>query len=429
MSLIWLVALIAVLFILIFLEVPVSFALIFSSLVLLFFEGVSPLPLVIGRMVPGLESFVLLAVPLFILAGHLLNSSGITMKIFNFAECLIGHVKGGLGHVNIIASLIFSGMSGVAQADAAGLGMIEIKAMQNAGYPKSFSAAITAASAIIGPIIPPSVIMVIYAVLSGASLPHLFLAGLLPGLLMALTLMAAVYLQVHMKIVDVPPSPPASFKKTVKAFWDALPPLLAPILLLLGLLTGIATPTELGAIICLYAIILGIIYKELSFKKFFKAVSNTTLTCGILMFIVVAAAPYGGLLSVAGFPDRLADMIVSFGLNKWQILIVTNFLFLILGCFLETTPVMIITIPVLMPIITSVGISPVHFGIIMVVNLLLGTLTPPFGVLIFVMMDVAKVSFKDMIKSLMPFYLPLLLFLILITFIPSISLTIPKLFF
>jgi tripartite ATP-independent transporter DctM subunit len=379
-------------------------------------------------MVPGLESFVMLAVPLFILAGHLLNSSGITSRIFTFANCLVGHFKGGLGHVNILASLIFSGMSGAAQADAAGLGLIEIRTMKKAGYSLSFSAAITAASSIIGPIIPPSIIMVLYAVFSGASLPSLFLAGIVPGFLMAITLMLTVYILVSRKIVQAPTRQKSTFRETAIAFWKAIPPLAAPLVLLIGLFTGVATPTELGAIICLYAIILGIIYKELTLKNLVKSLANTAVTCGILMFIVVAAAPYGGMLAIAGFPAKLSELILSSGASPWLILISINLLLLALGCFLETTPVMIITIPILMPIITSLGVDPIHFGIIMVINLLIGTLTPPFGVLIFVMMDVAKVKYQDMVKALMPFYFPLLLFLILITFVPAISMVLPTLF-
>lgn len=428
MSLIWLLLLLAFMFLLIFLEMPVVFSLITSSLLFLIFMGTSPLPLVIGRMAPGLESFVMLAVPFFILAGHLLNSSGITTRIFNFANCLVGHFKGGLAHVNILTSLIFSGMSGSAQADAAGLGLIEIKAMSDAGYPLGFSTAITATSAIIGPIIPPSIMMVMYAVFSGASLPSLFLAGILPGVLMALTLMIVVYVMVSTKMVEVPTRPKATLKQTAVAFWKALPPLGGPILLLVGLFTGVATPTELGAIICAYAILLGLIYKELTLEKILKALANTAVTCGILMFIVVAASPYGGILAIAGFPAKLSELIVSSGASPWMIMILINILLLFLGCFLESTPVMIITIPILMPIIKSIGIDPIHFGIIMVINLLIGTLTPPFGVMIFTMLDVAKIKFQEMVKALMPFYIPLLILLIVITFVPKISMLLPSLF-
>jgi len=428
MSLIWLLLLLAFMFLLIFLEMPVVFSLITSSLLFLIFMGTSPLPLVIGRMAPGLESFVMLAVPFFILAGHLLNSSGITTRIFNFANCLVGHFKGGLAHVNILTSLIFSGMSGSAQADAAGLGLIEIKAMTDAGYPLDFSTAITATSAIIGPIIPPSIMMVMYAVFSGASLPSLFLAGILPGVLMALTLMIVVYVMVSTKMVEVPTRPKATLKQTAVAFWKALPPLGGPILLLVGLFTGVATPTELGAIICAYAILLGLIYKELTLEKILKALANTAVTCGILMFIVVAASPYGGILAIAGFPAKLSELIVSSGASPWMIMILINILLLFLGCFLESTPVMIITIPILMPIIKSIGIDPIHFGIIMVINLLIGTLTPPFGVMIFTMLDVAKIKFQEMVKALMPFYIPLLILLIVITFVPKISMLLPSLF-
>jgi tripartite ATP-independent transporter DctM subunit len=245
---------------------------------------------------------------------------------------------------------------------------------------------------------------------------------------MALTLMIVVYVMVSTKMVEVPTRPKATLKQTAVAFWKALPPLGGPILLLVGLFTGVATPTELGAIICAYAILLGLIYKELTLEKILKALANTAVTCGILMFIVVAASPYGGILAIAGFPAKLSELIVSSGASPWMIMILINILLLFLGCFLESTPVMIITIPILMPIIKSIGIDPIHFGIIMVINLLIGTLTPPFGVMIFTMLDVAKIKFQEMVKALMPFYIPLLILLIVITFVPKISMLLPSLF-
>ena len=421
---------VAILFVIVFalaaLHVPIAISMLAGVLVFMFLDGGLPISIVAQRMAPSLESFPLLAVPLFILAGNLLNHSGIAPRIFTFAETMVGHIRGSLAHVNVTASVIFSGMSGVAQADAAGLGTIEIRAMRKAGFTGAFSAAITAASAVIGPIIPPSVIMVIYAVLAGVSVADLFLAGIVPGLLLAGALMVTVFALSFKTGANMPKRPRAALRDVVLAFVSALPGLLAPAILLAGLLGGFATPTELGAIIVVYALILGLAYRELSLDTVLLSLRSTVVTCGALLIIVAAAAPFAWLIAVKGVPAELASALMNVSERPWVILLVLNAGLLLAGCFMETTAILIISVPALFPLIQALGIDPVHFGVMLVFNLLIGTVTPPFGVILFIMMDIAKVRLADLVRALLPFYVPLFVVLALITFVPAVTLWLPE---
>jgi TRAP-type C4-dicarboxylate transport system permease large subunit len=366
---------------LIAIEVPIAFALAGSALLYLVINPVVPLTIVVQRMAPGIDSFPLLAVPLFILAGQLLNTSGIATRIFRFAHALVGHIRGGLAHCNVVASMIFSAMSGVAQADAAGLGLIEIKAMRERGFDPAFSAAVSASSAIIGPIIPPSVIMVIYGLLAQVSVADLFLAGILPG-----------------------------------------------VMLVGGLILGIATPTELGALTVVYAIVLGFWYRELTWKDVFQATSETVVFCGVLVFIIAAAVPFGWLISFTRLPAELANTVLQFTKDPVTVLALINVLLLFLGCFMETTAILLIVTPTLLPIILAVGIDPVHFGIIISLNLIIGAITPPFGVILYILKDIAQVTFWQLVRAVMPFYVPLGIVLLIVTYWPGFVLFVPSLF-
>jgi tripartite ATP-independent transporter DctM subunit len=401
------------------------FLLFFIFLFLAFIE----LPFVImsQRMASGLDSFPFLAIPLFILAGQLLNRAGIAKRIFDFAIALVGHIKGGLAHVNVIASIIFAGMSGVAQADAAGLGTVEIKAMIDDGFDRSFSAAITAASSIIGPIIPPSVIMVIFALIAELSVAKLFLGGLIPGLLMGLSLMAMIFWMASTGRVRCPVHKREKFSVIFRTFLRALPALVAPVILVAGILLGVATPTELGALTIVYALVLGFAYGELTFSKVIQTFKEALIIYGVLVFIISAAFPFGWLVAINEIPSVLADFIFSISTNKWIILLLLNFILLIAGLIMETTAILLISTPVLLPLVKSVGIDPIHFGLIMVLNLLIGANTPPFGVCLFIVMDIAKVPFGSVVKAILPLLIPLLLILFLITFIPDLVLFIPNL--
>ncbi len=413
---------------LVILEVPVAFAMALSSIATIAFTQPVPLSIVVQRMGTGLDSFVLIAIPLFVLAGHLLNRAGIADRIFAFAGALVGHIRGGLAHVNVVASMIFAGMSGVAQADAAGLGVVEVKAMRKEGFDPAFAAAVSAASAIIGPIIPPSVIMVVYAVMVQVSVADLFLAGFLPGILMGGALMAMIYWMVRTGRVAAPPTTPMSLPRLGRTFVRALPALAAPILLTVGLLAGVATPTELGALTVVYAALLGFAQRELTRHDLLEACRDTFVTCGVLVFIIACAVPFGWIVATSQAPMKLAALMLSISDNKYVILAIINIALLVIGCFMETTAILLIATPTLFPTIVALGIDPVHFGIVIVVNLLIGTLTPPFGVILFIMMDIAKVSLAQISRAILPFYIPLAFTLVVITYWPDFVLAVPRFF-
>jgi tripartite ATP-independent transporter DctM subunit len=411
---------------LVMLEVPVAFAMIASAIMFLALDGTVSSQIVVQRLAPCLDSFPLLAIPLYILAGNLLNKSRIAERIFEFSLALLGHVRGSLAHVNVLASIIFAGMSGTAAGDAAGMGVIEVEAMHREGFDRGFSAAVSGASSIIGPIIPPSTIMVIYAAQVGASLSALFLAGVIPGLLMGFVLMTTIYLMCLTGRVNVPPRRRAKLSHIWKTFVTAFPGLMAPIVLTLGLLTGIATPTELGAIIVLYSALLGLASRDLNPSKIWGCMVDAFLTSGVIVVIFAAAAPFAWILAYWNLPQHLADTLMSLTSNKYLILIIVNIGLLVLGCFVETAALLVISIPVLTPLLQQIGVDPIHFGIIVIINLMLGANTPPFGVILFVMMHVAKISFSRYVRAFMPFYIPQAVLLITITYLPALSLWLPQ---
>lgn len=419
-------AMFVVMFGLIALELPVAFALIVASLFYLFAGSMVPASIVVQRMAPGIDSFPLLAIPLFVLAGNILNLGGIATRIFEFAVALVGHLRGGLAQVNIFASLIFAGMSGVAQADAAGLGTVEIRAMKREGFDAAFAAACSAASAIVGPIIPPSVIMVIYGVLAQVSIGDLFLAGIIPGFLIGGLLMLMVYFLVVTGRVHAPITPRATLPQVGRTFVRAVPPLLAPVILVVGLLSGVATPTELGAITVVYVTTLGFIYRDLTLKRLYKALSDTVISSGVLIFIMSAAVPFGWAIAVNNVPAFLTEWLLSITHNKYLILLMINLLLLVVGCVMETTAILLIAVPTFLPLILQLGIDPVHFGLVIILNLLIGATTPPFGVLLFIVQDIAKVSFAQIVRAMLPFYIPLGIALIMLTYWPALSLWLPK---
>lgn len=414
--------------VLILLQMPVAIAMALSSIVTITLTQQIPLSIVVQRMGTGLDSFVLIAIPLFVLAGHLLNRAGIAARIFAFAAALSGHIRGGLAHVNVVASMIFAGMSGVAQADAAGLGVVEVNAMRKEGFDPAVAAAISAASSIIGPIIPPSVIMVVYGVMVQVSVAEMFLAGFLPGILMGGTLMVTIYWLVRTGRIVAPPIVPMSYPRLGRTFVRAIPALAAPILLTVGLLAGVATPTELGALTVVYAAGLGFLQRELRLRDVADALRETLITCGVLVFIIACAVPFGWIVATSQAPMKLAQFMMSISDNKYVILAILNIALLIIGCLMETTAVLLIATPTLFPLIVALGIDPVHFGIILIVNLLIGTLTPPFGVILFIMMDIAKISLAQMSRAVLPFYIPLFVTLLIVTYWADFVLAVPRLF-
>jgi tripartite ATP-independent transporter DctM subunit len=425
MNFTWLIVFI---FVAVFLEVPVAFSFIAGTVLYLLLGQNFPITVVAGRLGPALDSFPLLALPLFIFAGNLLGGSGIARRIFNFANSSVGHIPGGLGHVNVLSSIVFAGMSGVAMADAAGLGKIEMEEMQRHGYPVPFSAAITAASATIGPIIPPSGQMVIIAVLANIALDKLFLAGFIPGVMLGGFLMVTIYFMVRSGKVKVDIMEKEPFSVRFSNFLKAAPALAVPFFLIVGLVTGVATPTELGALTCLFAIILGFVYKDLTWRSFLDCAIESAKTTGALGMLLLVAGPFTWLMGIQNVGMQLQAFMLELTSSPVVFLLLTNVVLLISGMLMETTVIVLIAAPIMFPIAASYGIDPIHFAMVMLINLLMGTLTPPFGSLLFVMMNQTKLTLAKMFRAVAPFYFPYLVFLGLITFIPSITTFLPGLF-
>ena len=449
---------------------PVAIAMAGASLAYIFVSGNLPPFVVIHRMVSGIDSFPLLAVPFFILAGNLMNNAGITTRIYNFALALVGWLKGGLGHVNVVGSVIFAGMSGTAIADAAGLGTIEIKAMQEHGYSAEFAVGVTAASATLGPIIPPSLPFVIYGMMANVSIGALFLAGLLPGLLMAALMMLTVTYYAHKNKwgADIKFSSSRLIKALaelgVVAAWplvlwglisngapaqltvliglvalfvldkifrfEAVLPIMTPVLLIGGMTTGIFTPTEGAIAACVWAMVLGFAwYRTLKFRMFVKVCLDTVETTATVLFIVAAASIFGWMLTVTGVTSDIAQWVLGFTREAWVFLLLANLLMLFVGCFLEPTAAITILVPILLPITRELGIDPVHFGLVMVLNLMIGLLHPPMGMVLFVLARVAKLSVERTTMAILPWLVPLLVSLGIITYFPKLVLWLPKMFY
>ena len=429
------------LFAMIILGVPIAVALAGSSLLYIFLSGIAPEITVIHRMVNGVDSFPLLAVPFFIMAGNLMNSAGITKQIFDFATAAVGWLKGGLGHVNVAGSVIFAGMSGTAVADAGGLGTIEIKAMRDHGYDAKLAVGITAASSTIGPIIPPSLPLVIYGVVANASINALFVAGILPGLLMALFLSATVAIYAHRKKIGADAR--FSVRRLGVTFIDAFLPLLTPAIIIGGMSFGIFTPTGAAVFACAYALLLSVVihrilnlamvafgrpakYSVLSLRQFVRVTMDTIETTAVVLFIVAGASIFGWVLTTTRTTEALGAWILAVASDPVTFLLLINVLLLVVGCFMETIAAITILTPVLLPVALTLGIDPVHFGIIMVLNLMIGLLTPPVGMVLYVLSRVASISFEDCVKAVVPFLIPLFLVLALITFVPATTVWLPE---
>jgi tripartite ATP-independent transporter DctM subunit len=408
--------------------VPVALALAGSSLIYVWLEGGTPLLVVVHRMVGGVDSFPLLAIPFFIMAGSLMNSAGITERIYSFALALVGWLKGGLGHVNVVGSVIFAGMSGTAVADAGGLGNIEIKAMRDHGYDVNFSVGITGASSTIGPIIPPSLPMVIYGVMANASIGQLFAAGVIPGLLMAATMMIMVAWYAHVRGFQRD----AAFRLAVlwHTFQRAFLPLLTPVLLIGGMTTGIFTPTEAAIAATFYAMFLGLfVYRTLTWRGLIKVSMETAETTAIILLIVAGASIFGYLITTTRVTDDVATIVLSITSEPWAVLLLVNIFLLIVGCFMETIAAITILVPVLLPLMDKIGVDPVHFGLIMVLNLMIGLLTPPVGMVLYILARVANISFEQATRACAPFLVPLLVTLALVTYWPDMVLWLPRVFY
>lgn len=411
---------------LIALAMPVAFSLAFMGIAWLFFEGQS-ITQAAQRLIGGVDSFPLLAVPCFVLAGIAMNAGGVSDRIYDFARALVGHLTGGLGHVNVMGSVIFSGMSGSAIADAGGLGILEVKAMREDGYKASFAGALTCASCIIGPLIPPSIPMVLYGVIANVSVGALFLAGILPGLLTALMLMLHVYFYARRR-PELARHRRASLHELWIAFRRAFLALITPAIIMGGIFGGIFTPTEAAAVAAIYSLALGLfIYGDLEFSdlpRIFKEAVNTSAVVG---FIVAGASLFGWVLARERVPQTIAEAFLGFSTDPLVILVIINFVMLILGCFMEGIAIMILMVPVFLPVIQQVGIDPVHFGVLVTMNLMIGILTPPFGVALFTVAKVGRIPFEELAREIVPFLPGLILVLFLLTVFPSLSMFLPRL--
>jgi tripartite ATP-independent transporter DctM subunit len=372
------------------------------------------------------NSFPLLAAPLFILMGNLMNASGISIRIFDFAKAIVGWMRGGLCQANIVGSVIFAGMSGSAVADAAGLGTVEIEAMKREGYDAETAASITAASATIGPIIPPSLPMIVYGVAAETSIGALFLAGFVPGLVMAGALMLMVR---HVAIRrDLPHHPFAGGAALWRAFRRAFWALMAPVVLFGGLFSGVFTPTEAAAVAVVYALVLGtVVYREFRLADLPEVILDTVETTGVVMALVMTASLLGYCISVSRLPQEFGGWLTGLTQSPLVYLLIVNVLLLVVGCFMEALAAMLVLIPILVPVAAKLGIDPVHFGVVFVLNLMIGTITPPVGVVLYVTAKVANVPFERMARAVVPWLVPLFAVLVLITVWPAVTTAVPRL--
>ena len=418
------VILFAALAIFLVLGVPVAVALGLSALIFIVVAGM-PEIVVIHNMVNGIDSFPLLAIPFFILAGHLMNTGGITQRIFTFARALVGWLPGGLGHVNVGASVIFAGMSGAAVADAGGLGTVEIKAMKDAGYDSDFSVGVTAASSTIGPIIPPSLPLVIFGVMASVSIGDLFAAGLIPGLLMALALMVMVAW--YSKKRGYPKDNSFELRRLLSTGKRAFLPLLTPLIIIGGIVTGVFTPTESAIAAVFYALFLGIVvYRSLTWRHLVRVSMDTVETTAAILLIVAASTVFAWILTANQAALGLSEALFKVTDSKVGILLLIMLLVLLVGLFMETIAAITILVPILLPIAGQVGIDPVHLGILVVLNLMLGLLTPPVGMVLYVLSEVSGTPFERCVKATMPFFIPLLVVLFAVAFFPALTLWLPS---
>lgn len=382
-----------------------------------------PLVVIGQKMVSGIDSFLLIAVPLFILAGNLMNAGKITEKIFDTAKELVGWIPGGLGHANVVASVIFAGMSGSAVADAGGLGAIEMEAMRKNGYDDEFSAAITATSSVIGPIFPPSIPLIIYGSVASVSVDKLFMGGVLPGLLMGVLLMVMVY---YFAIKRKYESHPFNFKALMRQFAGSILALITPLIILSGFVLGWFTPTEASSIAVAYSLVIALcVYKTLTWKSFLECLKESAISSANTLFIIGTSTLFTYVMAMEGISRQMSDVILGISSNPAVVLLVINILLLILGMIMEPGAILTLMLPVLLPIANGLGLDLVHFGVMVVLNLMIGQVTPPFGVCLFVISDVNKIRLETLYKSILPFLIPLIATLFLVTYIPGIVTWLP----
>lgn len=426
-STVWMPAIILTIFVVaLLMKIPVSFCMAIAAVVGIFILGKDM------RTIPqlwstALKSYTISAIPFFVLAGNIMNTGGITNRIFNFARVLVGHVIGGVGHVVIVACMIFSGISGSFTADAAGIGTVAKKAMEDQGFEKEFGAAIVCAASILGPIIPPSMLFIYYGCFTGISISKLFMAGLVPGILSGLLLMVVCFIMARSGKIEAPVFEKASWSEVLTAFKEGFLALIAPAIIIAGMLTGWVTPTEAAILACIYSLIVSIAYKELKWNDLPKILLDSAKTSANAQFLVAASSMVAWLVTITRVTDLLSGFIANFTTSTTILLIIINIYLLIQGCFIDTTSGLILIMPIIYPIAMNFGVNPIHFGVIICYNLILGALTPPMGAGLYLVSSVMDVRVEGILKRLIPFFLIHLVTLILITYIPSLSIWLPGL--
>lgn len=414
-------------FALLIINVPVGYSLGCSALVTIFLTMDLPLEIIVQRFFVTFDSFTMMAIPLFMLAGSLMNGSGISERIITLADRAVGHIRGGLAQGNILASMLFAGISGSAAADASGLGSVLIPAMRKRGYDDDFSVVVTAASSTIGPIIPPSIMFILFASIASLSVGQLFIAGLLPGVIVGVSQMITTYFIAKRR--NYPISPKPTLREFFSALVNTLDALVMPIIIVGGVLSGIFTATESGAVAVLYALIVGIARKELTLKKLWDAIYDAAITTGSMMLIIASASIFSWILTIDQFPLRVVNLMMSISTNKVVVTFLILVLLLIVGMFIDGTSALIILVPILFPLAASYGFDPIHFGTFMVVSLLIGGITPPVGILLYICCGVAKIEVKDTFRMLTPYLITYLIVAMLIGLVPQFSTFIPGLIY
>lgn len=405
---------------------PVILAIGIPSVVYILINGL-PLDLVAQRTLYALDSFPLVAVPVFLFVGSLMNTAGISRYIYQFADTAVGRMPGGLAQVNIFGSLIFAGMSGSALADIGGIGRIEIDAMKSRGFRPDFASAVTASSALVGPIFPPSIPLIIYGTVTGVSVLQLLLGGILPGLLCVAALMLTVWILAVRRGYPRAPRWP-TLGELWRDFWPAAPAIMAPMILIVGMLAGFFTPTEIASVTVAYAVLISaLFYRDLTWAGLISASLETIRASAAILLIVAVAALFGWILSVEQVPQQMTAVMLGISSDPYVLLLLVNVLLLIVGMFLDSTTAILVVAPIIAKPLMAAGVDPVHLGMVVVFNLMIGLLTPPMGLALFLVADIAKVSIKDVLRAMGPFYIPLIGTLLLITYFPAVTTWLPRL--
>lgn len=416
-------------FVLLALNCSIAFGMLLASFLYVLIKGL-PFSIIVERSSGGLDSFPLVAIPLYIVAARIMNTGGVTDRIFSMCLALVGHVRGGLAYVNVLASMIFAGVSGSAMADVAGLGVTEIKAMKDDGYDPGYIAAITAATCTIGPIIPPSVLFIIIGVLTETSIGRLFVGGFVPGVLMGISMMVLVYFNARDPKHGFPPP---RRRLAAREMWAAsragFLAFMAPVILLVAFFTGVVTPTEAGVIAVLYSMLVGWVYGDLNTKSLYEALKDGALATGVVMFIIATAQVFAWIVGTEQVAVAAFEFIKTITSQRWVILALVNLVLLFMGCIIEGIAIILIAVPVLLPIMKAIGVDPVHFGVFLTVNVMIGLLTPPVGIAVYIASNQSGVPVAEGFRKAAPFIVPLIVTLLLITYIPDLVLFLPRLLF